>query len=338
MTADTITVITSYGPRLAKRVRADGVVEGYDSAKHYDLHSEPLTGMGDLLQLLGKLLSRPCCAVVRGAIADPARTQHVRRLVHTDPETGELPTLRDVPRRWLALDLDGVPLPEGIDRTDLLACAAAVLPMLPQPLQQADLVVQATGSHGLKPGARLRLWGWCDRPLSGAEGQRWFRGLPVDASLFRPAQVNYTAAPVFADGAQDPLDGRLAWLRGEHRYIAAPSASELAPPPKPPVDQYRAAAVTSTGNGSRYAMAALAKACSLIRQQSEGTRHPTAVAEAWGLARLVRAKLLTKDEVVRAIGLALLDVGKPEAEGKAIAEWAIAQRTDTGTLPAGVSA
>ncbi|WP_159993743.1 hypothetical protein [Roseomonas sp. 18066] len=339
MTADSITILQSYGPRLAKRVRTDGTIEGYDTARHYDFFAEPLADLPDLLALLGVLIGRPDCAIVRGAIADPSRRQHVRRLVHPDPETGEQPTLRDVARRWLALDLDGVPLPEGIDRADLIACARAVLPMLPQPLQQADLVVQATGSHGLKPGARLRLWGWCDRPLSGAEGQCWFRGLPVDASGFRAGQITYTAAPAFEAGVHDHLPCRLAWLQGERREILTPTVAALTPAPKPrAADESRAGGFARPGSGSAYALAALTRAVSNIRAQSEGTRHPTAVAEAWGLARLVRADLLTADEVSRAIGGALVDVGKSKEEGAAIVKWAVGQRMDTGNLSAGVRA
>ncbi|MBI0435421.1 hypothetical protein [Roseomonas sp. KE0001] len=332
MTSDGITILHAKHRRLTKTWHADGTCDGYDSAKHFDLHEVVIDGLDALEALLRDLAPRWDCAVVRGAIADPARTRSVRRLAHPDPETGEAATLRDIPRRWLSLDLDGVPLPEGLDRRDLAACAAAVLPMLPEPLRQADLVVQASSSHGIKPGARLRLWGWCDRRLARSELVRWFQGTPVDAALFRPAQLNYTAAPLFAPGATDPLPARLLRIQGTSAIIQAPSAEALAPPPEP-VAPVRP---VSPGSGSRYALAALTRAISTISSRGEGDRHPAAVAEAWGLARLVKAGLLTESEVTRAIDGALCQAGKPKGEGAAIAAWAIRQRTDSGTLPEGM--
>jgi hypothetical protein len=331
MTPDTITILQAHGRRLTKLWKADGSSEGYDSAKHYDLYEVPVDSLDAMEGILHKLIHRPDCAVVRGAIANPEQTKRARRLMYPDPETGDAATLREGSHHWLSLDLDGVPLPAEIDRHDLAACVGAVLPMLPTPLHQAELIVQATASHIMKPGARLRLWGWCSRALSGAECRRWFQGVPVDASLFRAAQVNYTAAPIFAAGATDPLRSRIVRLPGQHRIIQAPSVAALAPVPRP-------AASNSSGSvsgGSRYALAALTRACGNIARQPEGTRHPTAVAEAWGLARLVKGGLLTESEVARAVDGALRSAGKPDGEGQAIVAWAVAQRSDTGNLPAG---
>jgi hypothetical protein len=333
VSGDTITILRARR-RLAKLWKADGTSEGYEDAKHYDMHSAPVESLDALHRILVELLHRPDCGVVRGAILDPARTQAVRRLVHPDPETGDQPTLQDAAHHWLALDVDGVPLPAEVNPLDLAACARAVLPMLPEPVRDAELIVQATGSHAMKPGARLRLWGWCDRALTGSELKRWFSSAPVDASLFRPAQINYTAAPVFAEGATDPLPERLVRLPGTVPLIQAPSATTLTPPPK----QQEPAPRLNAASGSRYALAALTRACSNISRQGEGSRHPTAVSEALGLARLVNAGLLTQAEVTRAVDGALRQAGKPTGEGTAIVAWALSRRTDTGNLPAGVRA
>jgi hypothetical protein len=58
------------------------------------------------------------------------------------------------------------------------------------------------------------LWFWCDRPVTGAELRHWLRGAPVDPSVFGAAQPVYTATPVFAIGAADPLPHRLLLLPG----------------------------------------------------------------------------------------------------------------------------
>lgn len=332
MSADSITVVRARGRRLAKVIQEDGEVQGYDLARTVDLHQRDVDGIDCLQAFLGTLQHQPDCAVVRGAILDPARTRGVRRLLHMDPKTGETPTLREVPRRWASLDFDGVPAPEGLDRHDLLACAQAVMPMLPPAWREAELIVQATSSHLLKTGIRIRLWGWCDRPLTGDEMRRWFLGIPVDVSGFRPAQVCYVAAPIFAAGQVDPLPERLVRLPGSRTVITAPSAAALAPPSRPASSP---PPVPMADRGGRYAFTALARACGNISRQTEGSRHPTALFEAFGLARLVHAGLLDQGEVTRAIEGALRHTGKPEGEGEQIVAWAIAQRA-SGNLPAGV--
>ncbi len=180
MSPDTIIILRSRGRRLAKLIRADGTTQNYDDAKTFDLFAQPLRDLDALAALLARLLRRFDCMVVRGAIVDPARTSGVRRIVHPDHETGELPTLCEFPRRWLALDVDGLPIPAGIDARDLPACAAAARAALPPAFHAARAVVTASASHGIKPGLRLRYWCWCDRAVSGPELRRWLRGAPVD--------------------------------------------------------------------------------------------------------------------------------------------------------------
>jgi hypothetical protein len=128
---DELTVCRSYGRRLAKLIRADGTIEAYDEARTYDLLSRQVHGLSTLANELATLQRQPHCAVVRGAIADPARVTRVRRLVHPDPKAGDAPTLRDVPRLWLALDVDGVQRRPDIDPADLAACGRAVGPSRP---------------------------------------------------------------------------------------------------------------------------------------------------------------------------------------------------------------
>jgi hypothetical protein len=119
------------GALFAKRWRRDGTCQDYDRARLVNLRAVPLRDLDALAELLARLGTRPRLCLVRAAIADPARVRRVRRLLHTDPENGEAPTLRDVPRRWVALDVDNVPLPAGIDPRNLEACARRVLALLP---------------------------------------------------------------------------------------------------------------------------------------------------------------------------------------------------------------
>ncbi len=325
-----LTVIEARGRRLCKLIRGDGSTEAYDSARTLNLHPVEAPDLDALAALLRDLAGRWSCAVVRGAVANPSRTRRVRRLLHPDRDTGEAPTLRDVLRAWVALDLDGMPLPTGCDPRDLAACGEAARAAMPPAFRDAACLVAATAGHGIKPGARLRLWARLSRPLTGAECQHWLRGQPgCDPSTLRAAQVIYTAAPVFV-GMTDPLPARLVRLAGA-AAVPCPSPEALAPPPRPACPPPR---VDAEG-ASRYALAALTRACIAISSAPVDSRHPTAVSEAWGLARLVRAGLLREGEVIRAVDGALVQAGKSEGEGAAIAAWALAQRQDVGNAPVG---
>ena len=228
---ETVTILRARGRRLAKTIRPDAIA-AYDAAKLFDLHARPAADLADLARLLLPLAARPDCCIVRAAVADPGRTRNVRRLLRDDPETGDKATLREVARQWLALDLDGVPLVDGTDRRDLAACAAQAIALLPEAFHGAACIVQATASHGIKPGARLRLWHWLDRSLTGPECKRWLAAAMVDQSLFGAAQPIYTSSPVFADGARDPLPRRMVKMPGRP-VVAPPPAAALAPPPRP---------------------------------------------------------------------------------------------------------
>lgn len=327
-----LTVIRARGRRLAKTIAPAGT-RGYDGARIVDLITVPVHSLAHLGDRLRALSARPDCCILRGEPIGGERLHGVRRLSHDDPKTGDRATLREVSRRWVALDIDGVPLPHGIDPRDLSACAGVVLARLPAAFHGAAALVQATAGHGMKPGARLRLWCWLSRPTSGAELARWLRGSPVDASIFRTAQPIYTAAPVFAGGAADPLPERLVMMRGA-ATVAVPCAAALAPPPPAPARPLRLAML---GRGSAYALAALARAGAAIRG-GDGGRHLIALREAMGLARLVRAGLITEGQVERVLhaGFDVPGRGTAPDEAAGIVAWAMRHARD-GALPEGVA-
>jgi hypothetical protein len=265
--SDMITILRAHGRRLAKLVRADGEIEGYDKARTVDLFEIDVADLDALEGLLRRLEHRRDCCVVRGAIADPSRVKGVRRLLYLDVETGDEPTLRDVQRRWVALDIDSLPLPAWVNPEDLIRCARVVIERLPGAFQGARSIVQATASHGLKPGARLRLWYWITRPVCGDELKWWLRTAPVDPKIFSAGQITYTAAPEFLAGAFDPLPTRLAVMPGEPTAVV-PAPDRLKPPPRPKIDFNKSRdddrneraidglvrSVAQAGNGNRNSM------------------------------------------------------------------------------------
>jgi hypothetical protein len=324
---DGITIVRAANRRLCKVVHSDGTIDDYQGARLVDLIEREFEDFDGLARLLTQLASRRDAAVVRGAPADPTRTRGVRRLVHADPETGDPPTLVECSRSVVAFDFDTIARPDSVNVTDLEGCARAAIAHLPLAYHRAETIVQATSGHAIKPGIRLRLWYGLSRPTSGAELTSWLRRTPVDPSPFRPAQLIYTATPVFMPGALDPLPTRLVRLGGTPT-VPVPPASELRPAPRPP-----AAAPPppgSAGSGD-YAATVLTRALVRIGRAGVGQRNPSLLAAACTLAPLIKHRLITETTVTEALIGAAKRAGlddEPhrgaEREAKKAVAWALA--------------
>jgi hypothetical protein len=103
--ADSITVLRANGRRLAKTIHRDGTIDQYDRVRTVDLIAQPLADLTTLEKLLRYLEQRRDCAVVRGTPVDPMPVKTVRRLLYGDCETGQAPTLVEVPRRCVTLGM-----------------------------------------------------------------------------------------------------------------------------------------------------------------------------------------------------------------------------------------
>lgn len=329
---DCITVLRArHGLRLAKLLHADGQVDGYDRVRTVDAFTMDVSGLGALHVLLHRLLLRPDCCVVRGELLAGDRAVGIRRLLHPDKDTGEPPTIRDVPRPWLALDMEGVALPPDIPAADLAGCAAVALAKLPIELDGAACIVQASASHGLRPDLRLRLWFYLDRPAWGHELKRWMRGTPSDASVFGAVQPIYTAAPVLAHGMVDPLAARLLALPGRP-VVAVPAPELLAPPPAPV--RPTSYAVATPERAHAYVRAALVQAAIRIGATQHPGRHSMIVGETARLARFIGPGLLTEGVIADVVRQAALQAGKDDAEEVSAAiAWGLANPWNAGPLP-----
>jgi hypothetical protein len=285
--SDSITVLRSRGPLLAKRVGADGITR--DDAKHFDVYPTPVSGIDDIQRLLHRLIVAPRCCAIRGELIDAQGRHGVRRLLYDDGD--DRATFRDIPRRWLALDVEHVLRPPDIAVTDLAACAALAIGRLPPAFQRARCIAQASAGHGIKPDIRLRLWFWLSRPTSGGELGRWLADVlmvMVDPASFRAVQPIFTAAPVFFDGIADPLLQRLHMLAGD-AAVEVPSIEALALPPRPrPI-------LRLVRQDDRYVDAALVDAVRTIARAADGTRHLTLLREGASLLRFVPERLTTRD-------------------------------------------
>ena len=195
----------------------------YDLVAWWRFHpvAREFNGMVELLQ---RLMDHADIMLVRGA-----PVVAVQRDGWTAPSLrrwqNEPVTLRSVPRQWLALDLDDVPVRAPLGDGDRLQDAAEyVRAHRPPPeFAGARMVATATGSTGLKGlvTVRLRLFVLLDRVFDDGTLKRWARGvraatdLPLDDSLFQAGQPHYTARPRFVERTGPaPRDRRVAVLDG----------------------------------------------------------------------------------------------------------------------------
>jgi hypothetical protein len=306
--SDTITILRAHNRRLAKLIRADGTIVSYDSAKTFDLAQVPVEGLDHLGVILRQLLPRPDCCIVRGSVADQDRTQRVRRLYHADQKTGDDPTIRDADHQWIGLDVEGVARPDGVDAADLQSCAQLAIALLPGEFRGVRCIVQASAGHGLKAGCRLRLWFWAGHPVGGAELTYWMRRSPVDNCLFRPAQVTYTAAPIFETG-HDHLPHRIADIDGANCVEVPPPDALCAPAPA----AIAPAAIRRASDTSIERL--IARSLFKVETASEGQRHDLLRAAARTIGGVLDQAGIGEAEVARA----LLDAVK-RAGGAAVDE------------------
>ncbi len=292
--------------RSVVEIRANGTINDYNAAFRFDLFTTPVPDLDAVHTLRLRLQHRADCCVVRGAILDPARTRDVRRLAYPDNRTGDQPTMRESPHQWVALDMDGIERPDTVPPDDLLRCGAEAVRCLPFAFREARSIIQATGSHGIRPGIRARVWYWLNRPTTGAELMQWLRETPTDASVFRTVQPIYTAAPDFETGIRDHLPRRMVELPGAE-IVNVPPLDSLRPSPHrpgPPLPRS-----TDTG-ASRYAFAALRDATMRVAVAAVNTRHATLLREARSLVRFISSGLLTEQDVRRCLFAAAEQAGK----------------------------
>jgi hypothetical protein len=314
-----VTVVESHGDAvLAKRWHLDGTCTPYGNAYHVTLHPEPVASLVALHALLRRLLPAPRCCIVRAEPVTGQPMRRVRRLLHPCPETGDAPTLREVPRRWVAVDLDGLPAPAGTDPRDLAACAKLARAALPHAFRDAAGIIAATAGHGIKPGARLRWWAWLSRPTTGAELDSWFSCCPVDLATFRPVQPIFTAPPLFDAGVPDPVPERLALVPGAREVVQVP-APALLRPVRVEVRRMAARDAGMAGAG------AVAYARRTIAAAPVNARHATAKRMAAFLGHLHREGEVSAGDVAEAVAAGIEMAGKDRAEGEAIARWTLAQ-------------
>lgn len=159
-----------------------------------------VSGFNDLGASIRELAENPMTAVISGKLSRVFSEGIVRRSKdYFEPHA----------HRWIMLDIDGLDDPEGRDPPALSPrdVAASAVSYLPTEFQHSKCWYHLSSSMGIKPGIRVHLWYWLDRPVSDEEKKAWLYQCPVDKSLFQAVQPHFTANPEFV-GGDDPYPER----------------------------------------------------------------------------------------------------------------------------------
>ena len=241
MTApDTLTTLFSPGRHLGKRFDAALSASTPHPGKYFTPRVVPVANLGDLHRILVELAEHGSGIIIRGALTAfaEAEVEAGRRIYRRKGARPDEPaTFEDhvTGRRWLCLDLDDVPTPEGFDWSSLSAEAlasaarAVVQRDLPDCFHDASFIVRPSSSAGVKEPHlfKAHLWFWLERPACSDSLKGYFKdqGSPVDLALFNAVQEHFVAPPRFATPDQDPIPPTLRTLlvEGGHEALVLPA-------------------------------------------------------------------------------------------------------------------
>lgn len=212
-------VLTCQKPLLAtKTICADGNEVSYGKPKFFYYRYCEIELLEDFAKVVLEWLSdKSRMFIIRGQLLPGLnpKKRYYRRILG---RKGEPATIECPPRRWIALDLDGVEVPNGYGAPDKLAEAAYFIRdnRLPSYFRGVRCIAAATASTGRKgPSiARLRLFFVLSRPEDNDALYYWAEdlsiarpGLRLDPTVMRAMQPIYTARPIF-DGCSDGIWGQ----------------------------------------------------------------------------------------------------------------------------------
>lgn len=247
--AESLTILRAQRGLLTKVFNPDGkggCVEDKSRPKPttFDAQTHRVADIDELAALLEGLVYDKHSCVLRGQLRDGLRARGARNAARYE----------DVPRKWVAVDIDGDHLqpPPGLEfPADAKAVAEHVRDVagvIPAEFAGVTAGVQVTASAGIAPGVRLRLWFILDHACNAQHLKLWFtpwlgEGKPADGCVFRPAQPIFTAEPEFTPDAPDPIGtaNRFFVLEGWAGVVTVPDSvfeapAEPEPKPKPKSD------------------------------------------------------------------------------------------------------
>lgn len=234
---DKITVLTCYSKfNLTKTYFADRTRQEASKAASFKIKIVEVTGWDDFRSLFGDLHSMPKCCPIRGKFVGKDKA-----------EKGDKPgtflrnnaNFYDQPLHWFMVDVDNFE-PAFAMPTDPAAVEeyieTVLAPSYPEFLKasyywhlssSAGITYEQVLNDGsravIEPSNKLKchIHFLSKTPYLSSEMAAWAKtvGKQVDASVFRPAQYNYTADPIFEEGIADPVAVRCGFHQGAEDYV-----------------------------------------------------------------------------------------------------------------------
>ena len=205
--AFTIATVAEAGKSAVKTLtrRADGSVRklsDYDCVTWWTFAPMSASSHEEMASCLRKLALDRCKMLVMGEPVASLDLRKPHRRQWADPAVASLCA---VAREWIVLDVDDVPVPPGLGRTERLIDAARYVrdKLLPNEFIDTSMIVSPTAQSGLRGDAlaRMRLWFALDRAVPLADLKRWATGLrkvhdlPVDGSVLQVGAADLHGPP-----------------------------------------------------------------------------------------------------------------------------------------------
>ena len=194
-------------------------------SKYFNFNEVAISDIYDLHSLLEKYAWKKNCCFVRGKITENAydlRTKgyKIRRLINEKVEEGITykPTIIDYPKKWIMLDIDDYKTPSNYNlqiKSHRELAVESFIKTLHETFHNTSYVCQfSNGMFFNSKKIKAHLWFMLNEAYDGQTLKPWFQKYceGVDKCIFRPAQVLYTANPVFVN-CNDPLKGKRIFLK-----------------------------------------------------------------------------------------------------------------------------
>lgn len=224
---DTITVLRTLGPLLTK-VWEGETIKDYDEAKNFKVIVRKIANIHELSEKLSLLEREPQCCIIRGALPGNVESK--------DPVHRKNAVFEELPHHWLLVDIDRYTPMLADPVLEPEAAIDEFISQLPPEFHNASYHWQLSSSAGSAKNSGLlkaHVWFWLDHAYTGPQLDAWARvkSVPLDKSVLRRVQVHYTAAPVFRDGATDPVPVRSGFAQRQCDEVALtidPAVMQLA--------------------------------------------------------------------------------------------------------------
>ncbi|QDJ12331.1 Hypothetical protein HVPorG_04972 (plasmid) [Roseomonas mucosa] len=200
----------------------------YDAGTWFLAEQREVSSIDDLAAAINDVRGDPRVTAVRGDLTEAGhkalRSGGVMRRLKKVARDGSQPTLAEVPRHWMMVDVDGWRLPEWADLAGdpEAIIEAAIYDLLPEPFHDVRCFWQLSSSAGFKVGVlKVHIFFWLEEAASNEALKEYLQvhAPKVDRAPFNAAQPHYIADPIVS-GGHDPLPRRTGWIKGMEDVVA----------------------------------------------------------------------------------------------------------------------